>query len=264
MYNVYFSRVKHFIFFLIICLSISMGSCGHKNGGKDQLTHEDSLRILSDKAFQIQLASLQKVREELNFPAWEGEPEVREGDKFKTNILDDSTKMLTNGFEKLKAKLERAQKDSSTIYGGLLTRFRLLNTQHKYLTATYTDEAHLLRFTSEITFDDKHEEDRDLYFSNGVLVYFRERRTFTQDEQDLMTDDSYFISNGRVAYAYRDEGTAQEAKDRMNLMSLKRFYIKGNLNAHVAKEFANFKQDYEILLNQPLEPLLYPGENKQQ
>jgi hypothetical protein len=240
-----------------------MASCGHKKGAANQLTHEDSLRIVSDKAFQLHLASLQKVREELSFPSWEGEIEVKEGDKFKTNILDDSTKILTNNFEKLKAKLERAQKDSSTIYGGLLTRFRLLNTQHKYLTATYTDEAHLLRFTSEITFDDKHEEDRDFYFSNGTLIYFRERRTFTFDEQDLMTDDSYFINNGKVAYAYRDEGTAQGVKDRMNVMSLKRFYIKGNLSAHVAKEFANFKQDYEVLLNQPLEPLIYPGENRQ-
>jgi hypothetical protein len=240
-----------------------MASCGHKKGGANQLTHDDSMRIISDKAFQLHLASLQKVREDLSFPVWEGATEVQEGGKFKTNILDDSTKMLTNNFEKLKAKLERAQKDSSTIYGGLLTRFRLLNTQHKYLTATYTDEAHLLRFTSEITLDDKHEEDRDFYFSNGILVYFRERRTFTLDEQDLMNEDSYFLNNGKVAYAYRDEGTAQGVKDRMNVMSLKRFYIKGNVDAHVAKQFANFKQDYEILLNQPLEPLIYPGENRQ-
>jgi hypothetical protein len=129
------------------------------------------------------------------------------------------------------------------------------------LTATYTEDAHLLRYTAEITLDDKHEEDRDFYFNNGELVYFRERHTFTQEELDFMTDDSYFLRNGKVIYAYRDEGSAQERKDKMNVIPTKRFLLKGDLTAHVSKEFEKFKQDYEILLTQPLEPLIYPGES---
>jgi hypothetical protein len=256
--------MKQFISVSILVFAILLSSCGHKHAGTNHLTREDSIRILSERAFQAQLSDLQKVREELYGPAFEGDPAVSKGDKFKTNIMDDSTTSITGGFEKLKAKLEHAQKDSSTLYGALLTRFRLLNTQHKYLTGTYTDEAHLLRYTSEITFDDKHEEDRDFYFTNNTLIYFRERRTFTMDEQDLMTEDSYFLRNGKVTYAYRDEGTALELKDRMNVMSLKRFQLKGDLTSHVGREFNNFKQDYEILLNQPLEPLIYPGEAKAQ
>ena len=254
--------MKQFVVFLLVCLSISMSSCGHRKSGASQLNHEDSLYVASDKAFQIQLTSLQKFREEFSFAAVDGDPMVIKGDRFKTNLLNDSTRSLTNSFERLKIKLERAQKDSTTIYGGLLTRFRLLNSQHNYLTATYTSDAHLLRYTSEVTLDDKHEDDRDFYFNNGTLVYFRERHTFTQDEQNLMTEDSYFFKNGKVTYSYIDEGIAQDIKDKMNLMSLKRFFIKGNLDAHVAKEFENFKQDYEILVSQPLEPLIYPGENK--
>ncbi len=250
---------------LILIVSLALGACSHKNNGEVKLTQEDSARVLSDKAFQVQLAQLQKVRETITGPALtEGDATVAKGEKFKTNIMGDFAVGVTGDYEKLKAKLEHAQKDSSTIYGGLLTRFRLLNSQHKYLTATYTDEAHLLRFTSEITFDDKHEEDRDFYFNNGTLVYFRERRTFTQDEQDLLTEDSYFIKDEKVVYSYRDEGSAQERKDRMNVLSLKRFNLTGDLTGHVAREFDNFKKDYDILLNQPLEPLIYPGESKQQ
>ena len=254
--------MKQLITLFIICLSIGMASCGNHKSGANQLSHEDSVYVASDRVFQIQLTSLQKFREDLSFSQVDGDPTVIKGDRFKTNLMDDSTRSLTNNFEKLKIKLERAQKDSTTIYGGLLTRFRLLNSQHKYLTATYTSDAHLLRYNSEVTFDDKHEESRDFYFTNGTLVYFRERRTFTQDEQDQMTDDSYFVKNGKVNYSYRDEGVAQDIKDKMNLMSLKRFFIKGNVDAHVAKEFENFKQDYDILISQPLEPLIYPGENK--
>jgi len=214
---------------------------------------------VSDRTFQAHLAELQKKRSELIGPVEDGDPTVARGDKFRTNLMDDYTSAVTGEFEKLNAKLENAQKDSTTIYGGLLTRFKLLNTQHKYLTATYTSEAHLLRFTSEITFDDKHEEDRDLYFNNDTLVYFRERHTYTQDEQDVRTDDSYFIQNGKIAYAYRDEGSIQEQKNRMNVIPLKRYFLKGNLAAHVSKEFELFRHDYDILLNKPLEPLIYPG-----
>ena len=228
------------------------------------MSHEDSVRVVTDKAFQVHLAELQKFRETFAGPSIEAGEAVIKGEKFKTNILDDSTAAITAGFEKLKIKLEHAQKDSTTIYGALLTRFRLLKTQHKYLTGTYSDDAHLLRFTSEVTFDDKHEEDMDFYFSGSNLVYFRERRTSIHEEQDIMTEDCYFLRDGRVAYAYRDEGTAQDSKDRMNVMSMKRYLLKGDLTAHVSKAFDNFKSDYDILINQPLEPLIYPGESRGQ
>lgn len=224
------------------------------------MIQEDSIRISSERSMQARISSLQKVREELTGPEQHGDPAVSPGDRFKTSLLDDSTTVITVRFEKLKAKLERAQKDSTTLYGALMTRFRLFNSQHKYLTATYDEEAHLLRYTEEVTLDDKHEEDRDFYFNNGELVYFRERHTFTQEEQDVMTDDSYFLKGAKVVYAYRDEGSAAERKDRMNLMSTKRFLLRGDLTAHVSKEFDNFKHDYDVLITQRLEPLIYPGE----
>ena len=260
----YFAKMKFLTVISILILSICMASCGQKKDNANQLTHEDSLKIINDRAFQIRLAELQKVRDTLTGPAIVGQIDVSKGDKFKTNILDDSTAVITGDFEKLNSKLERAQKDSTTMYGGLLTRFRLLKTQHKYLTGTYTEDAHLLRFTSEITIDDRHEDDRDFYFDNFTLVYFRERHTYTKDEQDLMNDDSYFLRDGKVVYAYRDEGTAPERKDRMNVMSMKRYLLKGDLTAHVSKEFDNFRADYNILLDQPLEPLIYPGEGRAQ
>jgi len=248
----------------IIVLAISMTSCGSHRGGANQLTHEDSVRVINDRNYQLHLAELQKVRENFIGPTVEAGEAVTKGDKFKTNVMDDSIAAITAGFEKLNVRLDHAQKDSTTIYGALLTRFRLLKTQHKYLTGTYTDDAHLLRFTSEVTFDDKHEEDMDFYFNNSDLISFRERHTTTREEQDIMTEDCYFLHNGRVVYAYRDEGIAVDSKDRINVMSMKRYLLRGDLTAHVSKMFANFKSDYEILLNQPLEPLIYPGEAKAQ
>ena len=201
------------------------------------------------------------MHEDFSGPVMDGDPLVTGGEKFKSYLMDDTTTVITNRVERMESKLEHAQKDSTTDYGALLTRFRLLKTQHKYLTGTYSDEAHLLRFTTEVTFDDKHEEDRDFYFNKGKLVYFRERHTYAQEEQDISTDDSYFLVNGKVVYSYRDLGAAQVRKDKMDYMaSFKRYHLTGNVTSHVAKEFDSFKQDYGILLASPLEPLIYPGE----
>lgn len=258
------SEMKFLVGSSIVFLCLSMNSCIIRNSDSIRASREDSLKVANDKYFQAQLMRLQKVREDLTGPSAEGDGSVTKGDRFRTSIVGDSVSNITEAFEKLQSKMERAQKDSTTIYGALMTRFRFFNSQHKYLTATYTDDAHLLRFTSEITFDEKHEEDKDFYFTNGSLVYFRERHTFTGDEQDLMTDDAYFVRDGKVVYAYRDEGSAQSRRDRMNVMSMKRFSLTGNLNAHVSRELEKFRQDYEILLSQRLEPLLYPGESKAQ
>jgi hypothetical protein len=250
--------MKQLITFSMIILTVGLTSCTDRRGQAKPMTHEDTLRVKSDQALRVRLLQLQKMHENLIAPVADGDPTVCEGEKYKTNLLGDSINAITGRFEALESKLERAQKDSSTIYGALLTRFRLLSTQHKYLTATYTSEAHLLRFTSEITFDDKHEEDRDYYFSNDTLVYLRVKRTYTQDDQDVMTDDSYFIRNGKVGYAYRDMGNAPSRRNRMNVIPLERYHMKGNVTAHVSKEFEGFRQDYDILLNRPFEPLMYP------
>jgi hypothetical protein len=250
--------MKQIITFSIIILSISLSFCTGRKVKAKQMTHEDSVKVKSDRALQLRLSELQKVHEDLVGPITSGEDAtVAQGAKFSTNLLGDSINEITGRFEKLNAKLEHAQKDSTTTYGALLTRFRLLNTQNKYLTATYTGGARLLRFTSEITFDDKHEEDRDYYFSNDTLVYLRIRHTFTQDELDFMTDDSYFIKNRVVKYSYRDQGSAPERRNKMDMIPLKRYHLNGNTTAHVSQEFEEFKHDYEILLSRSLEPLIY-------
>ena len=246
------------IAFSIIILSLNLSFCSGKRGNAKQLSSEDSVRIKSEHAFQMRLVELQNFRENLIGPEVAGDASVTMGAKFNTNLLGDSIKSITSEFEKINAKLEHAQKDSSTAYGALLTRFKLLNTQQKYLTAMYANTARLLKFTSVITFDDKHEEDRDYYFSNDSLVYLRVKRTFTEDEQDVMTDDSYFIRNNKVVYSYRDQGSAPEHRNRMDVIPLKRYYLKGNIIAHVSKEFEDFKHEYDIILSRPLEPLIYP------
>jgi hypothetical protein len=253
--------MKQIVSIGLVFLTLTFSACSHKKSGKPVMTAEDSLKIQEEIYHKVHMKELQKVRDSLIGPIDDGSaPSVKRGDAFKTSLLDDSTQAITAGFEKLKAKLDLAQKDSSTSYGTLMTRFRQFDTQEKYLTATYTDEAHILRYTSEISFDDKHEEERDFYFNNGVLVFFTERHTFNVDEQDRLISDSYFIRDGKVAYAFRDEGNAPQIRDKINLLTLRRFALTGNLTAHVAKEFADFKHDYEILISQPLEQLIYTEE----
>ena len=249
--------MRQLITFSIIILSISLSFCSGRRGKVNQMTTEDSVRIKSDQAYQRRLSELQNVRESLIGPVIVGDGFVSQGTKFNVN-LGDSIKIILNEFEKINAKLEHAQKDSATAYGALLTRFKLLNSQHKYLTAMYTNAAHLLRFTSVITLDDKHKEERDYYFVNDSLVYLRQKHTYTEDEQDVMTDDSYFMRNNRVVYSYRDQGSAPERRNSMDVIPLKRYYLKGDVNAHVSKEFEGFKQEYDMILARPLEPLIYP------
>jgi hypothetical protein len=252
--------MKYLLSIAIIGLSLSLACCSH-GSGKVPVSIEDSLRAATQNNYQAHLLELGHLREHLSGPPQgHGDGAVTRGAKFTTQKMDDATVLITAEYEKLNARLEQAQKDSTTIYGALLTRFRLLKSQHKYMTATYTDDAQLLRYSSEITVDDKHETDRSFYFNNGRLVYFHERQTSTNsDQQDIMTDDSYFLTDSLVAYSYRDEGTAPEIRDKMNIMSIKRYYLSGDLSGHVGREFDKFKSDYEILLAQSLEPLLYPG-----
>ena len=265
LFSMYFAKMKQLASILIIITTISLLSCTHDSTGKVKLSYEDSLKIISDLAFQNTLSKLQKVHEDFSGPVMDGDTLVTGGEKFKSYLMDDTTTVIINQVGKLESKLRHAQKDSTTDYGALLTRFRMLKAKRKYLTGTYNDEAHLLRFTSEITFDDKHEEDKDYYFNNDTLVYFRERRTYAQKEQDISTDDFYFLINGKVAYSYRDVGAAEVQRDKMDYMaSMKRYHLNGNLTAYVAMEFEEFKQDYDILLASPLEPLIYPGEQHPQ
>ena len=250
--------MKLLIVFSILILSLSLSFCSGRKSKVKALTSEDSVRIKSERAFQMRLIELQNFRENLIGPVGTGDSSVILGAKFSTNLLGDSIKAITSEFEKINAKLERAQKDSSTAYGALLTRFKLLNTQQKYLTGMYSGDARLLKFTSVITLDDKHEEDRDYYFVNDTLAYLRVKRTFTEGEQDIMTDDSYFVKNNKVVYSYRDQGSAPEHRNRMDVIPLKRYYLKGNISGHVSREFEDFKHEYDILLSRPLEPLIYP------
>ncbi len=248
-------------FTLLALATLAMASCSHRPHGPKPMTHADSVRRAAEAATNAYLADMDKVRDTLDGPTdpGTGSGEVVRGDKYKTNLLDDSTVAITTSFEKLNARIQKSQKDSTTIYGRLISRFKALDSEHKYLAATYTSEGHLLTFHSEITRDDKHELDCDFYFDKGVLRYFRERRTYTleDDDQDILSDDSYLMSGSRVLYCYRDEGHAQRLKDHMDLMHLSRYALRGDVPGHVYRAYRAFLSDYDILLGQPMEMMVY-------
>jgi|GEM_PF-2726718 len=264
MYTYWSKIAKQIIPAALVLFTTGFASCSSKSGGVAPLSKEDSIKVRSDETLRARLAILQSQKENLSGPSKDGDPTVSDGDLVEARLVSDSANSIIKGFEKIKTKLERAQKDSTTSYGALLTRFRLLSSKHKYITATYTDNAHLLRFTSEVTTDDKHKDYYDFYFSNGELVYFRERHNSTRDDQDIQTDDTYYIQKGVVVYSYRDDGSAPSRKDHMGVISSRRYALKGDVTAHVAKEFANFRGEHDLLAAQPLEPLIYPGDARPQ
>ncbi len=250
---------------IILFLSLWMvwgTSCRERAHGPKHMTQVDSARRVAAIAQIARLAELGKIHEDFEGPVdpGQGNGEVSKGGKFQTNIQNDSIATVTRSFEKFSAKIKKAQEDSSTAYGVLMSRFKVLDSQHKYLAATYSSDGHLLTFHSEITRDDKHELDYDMYFDHGRLRYIRERRTYThedEEEQSLLTDDSYYMSGADALYYYRDEGTALTQHDHMELMHMSRYNLKGDIKGHTARIFDLFKKDYEVLLSQSLEAMIY-------
>jgi hypothetical protein len=249
--------MKWLLFIFSLGVLTGLASCGGGKGKQVAMTAEDSARVSYVKAFRVRVAALQKVREDISGPEESGEDKVLPDDRSKSLLSDDSISTIIAGFQKLQDRISDAQKDSSTYYGILFTRFKLIDGEHKYLTATYDQNAHLLRYTEQLTIDDRHEEERDFYFDAGQLTYYRSIIKFPHEEQDEVNDDSYFLVGRQVVYAYRNQGSAPDKKDKMNVIPTRKFLLTGNLTVHVSKEFESFRRDYEILLKQPLEPLLY-------
>ncbi|MCW3125619.1 MAG: hypothetical protein JWO03_1277 [Bacteroidetes bacterium] len=244
----------------IIVLCLLCSSCRQRAHGRRVMTTEDSLRRAAAIIEATHLSDMEKVREDFEGPvAATGTGEVSRGDAFKTDALDDFTKAIIRSFEKYNGKLTQAMKDSTTAFGVLMSRFSVQDSLHKYMAATYSRDGHLLTFHSEITQDDRHKLAWDLYFDKGKLIYFHERHSYTieDDEQDALTDDSYFISAGRVLYSYRDDGHAQHQRDHMDLIHVTRYSLRGDVAGHAAKAFEIFQIDYAGLLMQPLESMVY-------
>ena len=249
------------IIFLIIGLVILCSSCGHRPRGRRPMTTEDSARRVAAAATEAYLIRMNQVREQLDGPGpATGTGEVIRGGRYKSDLRDDSNTVITRALDKYNAKLNLAMKDSTTSYGVLMSRFSVAaDTLHKYIAATYSNSGHLLAYHSEVAIDEKHKVDYDLYFDKSKLIFFRERRTNTleEDDQDLLSDDSYFMSGGKVLFCYRDEGQTQHKRDHMELINLARYTLRGDVTGHVAQGYEVFRHDYEALLAQPLELMVY-------
>ena len=108
--------------------------------------------------------------------------------------------------------------------------------------------------------DSRHELDYDLRFNEGLLVYIRERRSLVLDTDDLstqLTDESYFMSGAVVQYSYRDAGLLQPRHGRTEAIRMTRYTLVGDVSGHVAHMYDLFLKDYDILLAQPLEAMIY-------
>jgi hypothetical protein len=99
----------------------------------------------------------------------------------------------------------------------LVSRFKTIDPDANTFSGTYSSSGHLLTFHSEVTIDDKHQKRYDFYFDKGRLRYINEQRSYTiadadEEQQDLSTSDSYYMSGGTLLYCYRDEGTTNQKK----------------------------------------------------
>ena len=210
------------------------------------------------------LRELEKINEELTGPSDTAisNGKVSKGAKFGSDLIDDSTAAIIRSFDKLNNKLKAAQEDSTTPYGILISRFKTIDSDHKYLSATYTGTGHLLTFHSEVTNDDKHKQEYDLYFDKGKLRYISEQRTYTttdaDDEQvDMSTCDAYYMSGSTLLYAYRDEAVSPQKKDHIELMKMFRYTLQGDARGHAARAYGQFLRDYQLLMAQPMERMIY-------
>jgi hypothetical protein len=244
----------------IIILILLCASCQHKPRGRRVMTHEDSVKRQAAIAEEAHLTEMEKIRESLVGPAGiAGSGEISKGNGISKDAVDEKTAAIIKSFKKYNDKLTLALKDSSTSFGPLMSRFNIEDSMHRYMSGTYSNNGSLLTFHSEFSPDDKTKNDYDLYFDKGVLVFFHERHTYIgeEDEQDKITDDSYYMKGDTLLYSYRDEGQAPHRRDHMDLIPLSRYSLRGDILGHVSQAFDTFQREYTDLLAQPLEMMVY-------
>ncbi len=249
---------------LTAAIVILVSSCGQQSRGHRHLTTADSLRRVHAIAEEAHLNEMEQLHEELTGPLpADGKGVVVVAGPAAPPRQGDSIAIILRSHERFHQRLAQALADSTTLLGALITRVLVQDTAHRYTTATYAYDGHLLTFHVEHTPDEHHRYEYDLCFDHGRLAHVRERRTFAIDaedddqQQEAYTDDIYYLWGGKVVYNYREEGQVVHHMDHIEFIAQNKATLAGDIAGRMAQLYENFVEDYAVLQQRPMEMIVY-------
>lgn len=256
--------MRHTPLLIIASIILLASSCGQQGRGQRHLTTADSLRRARAIAEEAHLNQLEQLHEELTGPApTEGTGAVNRGGAVGVLHPGDSAAIIVRAHERFHRRLDAGLSDSGTALGALVNRVLVQDSAHRYTTATYSGDGHLLTFHSEHTPDEHHRYEYDLCFDHGQLVHVHERHLFAaagdaeENLPDEYTDDMYYLSVGHVLHSYREEGEVAHHMDHIEYMPQHRYGLMGDIAAHVYHLYEGFLAEYGVLQDQPMEVIVY-------
>lgn len=256
--------MRHIPLLIIVTIVVLASSCGQQSRGHRHLTTADSLRRARAIAEEAHLNALEQLHEELTGPVpADGNGAVTHGGAVAVLHPGDSAAILLRAHERWHRRLDQALRDSTTTLGALINRVLVQDSIHRYTTATYGGDGHLLTYHAEYAPDEHQRYEYDLCFDHGVLVHVHERRLFAaaveedEQQQDEYTDDMYYLSAGRVVHSYREEGLVAHHMDHIEYMPQRRYALAGDVAGHASRLYDGFTAEYNVLQQQPMELIVY-------
>ncbi|MBS1684885.1 MAG: hypothetical protein JSS76_09030 [Bacteroidetes bacterium] len=256
--------MRHIPLLIIAAIVLLASACGQQGRGHRHLTTADSLRRARAIAEESHLTDMEQVHESLTGPEpATGSGVVAPGGAAQVPQPGDSIAQAVRAHDRWHKRLEQALADSATALGALITRVLVQDSIHRYTTATYTGDGHLLTFHSEQTPDEHERAEYDLCFDRGHLVHVHERHLYAGDTEgddqaaDTYTDDTYYLAHGRVYYHYRKAGEAVHHMDRIEYIQQHHSALQGDIAGHLSRVYDNFVTEYDRLTQQPMEVMVY-------
>jgi hypothetical protein len=219
------------------------------------MTHEDSVYeqyLAEQKAYE----KYKSVKQDFVFPLpTGGSPELSIGKK--AGGLSKQAKEATALYEIYKQELEAAKDDSTTEMGCLMERSTYITSLDRHIMGTYDKYGKLL--TLRISDDsDDGEDEEEFVFKEGVLLLYSHKVSETHGTEGKLTQDEFYINNGKVGHAYRDYGTGPVEKGKiLNFIDVDRFTLQGDWDAAVADAATRFKQSIALIKNEDFRAAFY-------
>lgn len=198
-------------------------------------------------ANQKRAEPFQKFREEFIVPISGGNPELTRGREIDGNGVPAEYGKIVDAIDAWKKTVSDAGMDSTTEIGPMMHRYKTMEGSRKFLKAEYDQTAHLVHFSNSGEF----------YFKNSELVFFERKVTENDGKTVHLIQDGFYLNGGKVVYGFRDEGTSPVKSKSFNFVDVLRYQLNGDKDAHIAKAFIDFQDEYKILLTEKLEANFY-------
>ncbi len=243
----------------LLGILLCFNSCGnnkksHATGSG--LSRQDSLDIARLDSTKKKLEPLQKYRENLKGPAAASGAALTRGAEISGSEAPAEFESIITEIDGWKSAVSKAGTDSTTDFGPLMTRGKIIDATQKFMNATYDRHAHLIYYYDHY---DKGTTryDNDYYFKDGSLVYYEHKVSEHNGGSAHLVQDEFYLSGGKVIYAFRDEGTDADKGKSINFVTVSRYQLNGDATGYVGNAFELFMKDYKVLLEEELEASIY-------